>query len=144
MDAVAREIFFGENIVFVEGQEDMGLIKKFIKEENLECKFEIFGYGSGGAGNIIAFLEMAKDLGINTGAIFDGNQIELEQKAKTNFSNFCIKKLSKDDIRDKFDDSGEQTKDGLFDKDGNIKSKCKDEMRQILIDLNDHFMTYAK
>jgi len=144
LDTVAREIFFSENIVFVEGQEDMGLIKKFIKEKSFEYKFEIFGYGSGGAGNIIAFLEMAKDLGINAGAIFDGNQAELEQKAKTNFPSFCIKKLSKDDIRDKFDDLGKQTKDGLFDKDGNIKAECEDAMKQILIDLNNHFMDYAK
>jgi len=144
LDAVAREIFFGENVVFTEGQEDVGLIKKFIREKSLECKFEIFGYGSGGAGNIIAFLEMAKDLGINAGAIFDGNQTEIEQKAKTNFPDFCIKRLSKDDIRDKFDDSGKQTKDGLFDKDGNMKPECEDEMKQILIDLNNHFVNYDK
>ena len=144
LDAVAREIFFGENVVFTEGQEDMGLIKKFIKEESFECKFEIFGYGSGGAGNIITFLGIAKDLGINAGAIFDGNQAELELKAKTNFPDFCIKKLNKDDIRDKFDKNEKQIKVGLFDKSGNIKPECKNEMKQVLIDLSKYFISYDK
>jgi len=135
LDAAAREIFFGENVVFVEGQEDVGLIKKFIKEEGFECKFEIFGYGSGGAGNIIAFLEMAEDLGINAGAIFDGDQRETERKAKMRFPHFCIKRLSKDDIRDK----PEKGQNGLFDERGNIKEESKEELRNIINDFNRHF-----
>ena len=35
LDIAAKEIFFAEKILFVEGQEDVWLIKKFAKDERL-------------------------------------------------------------------------------------------------------------
>jgi len=133
LDIVAKELFFAENIVFVEGQEDVGLLKKFIFENNININFDIFGYGSDGAGNIQYFLEIAKDLGIDAGAIFDADQTILKNKVEKQFPEFCIKQISKDDIRDKFN------KEGLFNKDGEIKIEHKEELTNFLISINDHF-----
>ena len=56
--------------MLVEGKEDAGLIKKWLRNEykknsQYTPSFEICGYGTDGVGNITMFLDMAKSLGIN-------------------------------------------------------------------------------
>lgn len=130
LDVVAKEIFFSSNIVFVEGQEDMSLISKFIREEKIEINFELFGYGAGGSGNIKTFLKIAKDLGLTAGAIFDGNKKLEYKKCKKEFPEFLIEKISKDDIRDK---EKKDFFDGLFKEDGQIKEgNGKEELKKLI------------
>lgn len=101
----ANEVFFLEdNIILVEGQEDIIILKKIAKElgKNLEENF--FGWGVGGAPKMEFFLNLFKNLGYhNVAAILDGDQEALVDKLKTEFEacgyKFYI--LPTDDIRDK-------------------------------------------
>lgn len=136
LDTVAKEIFFAEKVVFVEGLEDMSLLTRFIKQEGISVNFEMFGYGSGGASNIKTLLKMAENLGIKAGAIFDGKEHALIKEAKQLFSsNFIIESISTDDIRDK----GDKKIDGLFTESGDIKPRYVDELKEIIDRLNAHF-----
>jgi predicted ATP-dependent endonuclease of OLD family len=92
LDAVAREIFFSDGVVFVEGQEDVGLLRKFAGRNNIDLP-ELFGYGVGGAANIRLFLQMANELGVRCAAIYDGDQPEHYEAAKREFPNCLIEEL---------------------------------------------------
>lgn len=134
LDTTAKEIFFSNGIVFVEGQEDMGLLSKFIKDENIEINFEIFGYGSGGAGNVKNFLAMTKDLKIFAGALFDNNSKE-KTECETNFPDNCILSIITDDIRDK----PSKSIIGIFDEHGVIKPEQVGGLRTIIDTFKTHF-----
>lgn len=130
LDEVAKEVFFADKVFFTEGQEDVGLIKKFILEKDINTNFDIFGYGANGAGNIPKFLQMAGDLDVIAGGLFDG-----DKKSEAEFpgsDNYYIKVHSKDDIRDK----ANKNKTGLFDKEGNIKDECEEELKGIIKEFN--------
>lgn len=89
LDEVAKEIFFADHVVFVEGQEDVGLLSRFISERRLQ-PLDFFGYGAGGASNVLLFLQMAKEIGITASALFDGDKKEEAEKARNKFPDFNI------------------------------------------------------
>lgn len=136
LDAVAKEFFFSEKILFLEGQEDVGLIRKFIYENVIPINFDIFGYGAGGSGNIPALLQLAKELGIKAGALFDKNAPGLDSARKKYSSDFKIEELKFDDIRVK-EGTG---KTGLFETNGSIS----DSNSQILNKILEGFVEYFK
>ena len=136
LDTVSKEIFFAEKVLFVEGQIDMSLIINFCHTENISLGFELFGYGSGGAGNIFYFLTMAKELGVKAGAIFDNNSTKDFNKCHESYhDDFKIEKIWKDDIIDK------TNSDGLFDKNGIIKGSEKNKFINLINDFNNFFNT---
>lgn len=148
LDAVAKELFFADNVVFVEGQEDVALLNRFIASEDIHTNFEFFGYGSGGAGNIRTFLGMAKDLGLEAAAIFDGDKAELAGACRCDFPNFKIEVLPTDDIRDKFKqeivggrclDTAEVVKEGIFDSSGYVKENNTAQLLSLIRGLVTHF-----
>jgi predicted ATPase len=59
-DVVAKEIFFSNGCLFVEGQEDAHIIAAYV-DENGGPPIEIFGYGSGGASLIEKWVSVASD-----------------------------------------------------------------------------------
>jgi energy-coupling factor transporter ATP-binding protein EcfA2 len=126
LDAVAREVFFADEVIFFEGQEDVGLLKKFAADRCLPT-LPAFGYGAGGAGNIRYFLEMAKDLGIPAAAVFDGDHGEMRDQVASEFSDALVELLPTADIRDKpkRDGNGKETteidKIGIFNRKGVIR-----------------------
>lgn len=136
LDTVAKEIFFAEKVVFVEGLEDMSLLIRFIKQMGIPINFEIFGYGSGGASNIKTLLGMAENLGIKAGAIFDGKEHDLIAEATGLFPDFRIASISTDDIRDKAD----KKINGMFTESGDIKDEYVDELKGVV----EKFIEYFK
>jgi predicted ATP-dependent endonuclease of OLD family len=115
MVSVTKEIFFSDKILFVEGQEDVGLIKNWLRieyeknqHEEYNYSFEIFGYGAGGVDNIPKFLDMAKDLGIKkVGVLTDELPTDKSKNFTTwkeNFNTECnykFQELTTLDIRKK-------------------------------------------
>lgn len=101
MDEVAKEIFFMEDgILFLEGQEDVGLLKNEPLLENIN----IFGYGVRGKDNFKFALTLAKDLGYKkVSCILDSGTSETAIKTdlETTFPAYKIIQWDKDDIRDK-------------------------------------------
>jgi predicted ATP-dependent endonuclease of OLD family len=136
LDVVSREIFFADEVVFFEGQEDVGLLKKFAVDRLLPS-LPAFGYGAGGAGNIAYFLQMAKDLRIPAAAVFDGDHVDLKNKVAADFSGYLIELLPTPDMRDKLkrDNQGKETKEidkeGMFDRHGLVKPKYEDYLRNL-------------
>lgn len=121
MDEVAKEIFFMEDgILFLEGQEDVGLLKK----EALLQDVNIFGYGVRGKDNFKFALTLAKDLGykkvscvLDYGTSEQAIKTDLEQ----NFTDYKIVQWNKKDIRDKKVYTSTE-KIGYFDENGNKKA----------------------
>ncbi|MBU1200192.1 AAA family ATPase [Patescibacteria group bacterium] len=135
MDVVAKEIFFGEKILFTEGQEDVGLIKKFIDENELDIDFEIFGYGAGGAENMKYFFEIAKDLNLaKVACLLDRGKESLEKELKRKFPSFQVDILPTRNICDK-----KKTIKGIFNKKGVIKRRYKKSMLKLIEKWNQYF-----
>ena len=136
LDYVSKEILFSEKILFVEGQEDVGLIKKWFAENDIEPNFEIFGYGVASWSNIKLFLKLAKDLGIDkAAALYDhGTDTKLAyESAIKEFPTYFITILPTDDIRDKPD------KEGCFSNSGVLKAERKTDFQKIMQSIIDYF-----
>lgn len=127
IDTSCKAALFSQNVVFVEGHEDSGLIRSFIEDNELDYNFEIFGYGSGGGGNIIPLLLFGTELGIATGALYDGDRKKDFGVATKDFPNSIIQILPTDDIRDK-----QTLGSGFFDNSGNIHQNRHQELKNIL------------
>ena len=141
LDIVAKEILFSEKILFVEGQEDMGLIKKWAINNDKNLNFDIFGYGVGGYSNMKLFLEMSRDLGLHkVAALYDSGVYTDEhyEKDKKEFGNYHFEKLPTDDIRDK-PKATPKPKKGCFDEHGNIKKEYETEFNEIMERIINYF-----
>ncbi len=106
LDIASKEILFSDKVLFVEGQEDVGLIKRWMIKENRKLSFDIFGYGVDGSGNMDAYLEMAKDLGLRrVAALYDDGRDTREAYDRNlknqEYAEFCFEILPTGDIRDK-------------------------------------------
>jgi len=145
LDAVSREVFFAEEVVFLEGQEDVGLLRKFCDENDVP-PLSAFGYGAGGFGNISRFLDMAEDLGIPAVAVYDGEHAATADEMADWFPDALVKTLAKPDMRDKpaRDKNNKETdeiaKEGIFDRKGIIKP----EYKQYRLDLIDEIGVFLK
>lgn len=138
-DIVWKEIFFWNNIVFVEWQEDVWLINDYIKKENIGINFSLFWYWSWWAENIEKLLELAKELWLKAWAVYDADKKSIFNEISSKFSNFKIQKIEKDDIRDKYKDSEILFKEWIFDKNWDIKEDCKEQFNKLINNFIDFF-----
>lgn len=144
LDVAAKEILFTDRILFLEGQEDVGLIKKWFIENNKELNFDIFGYGTGGSDNMRLFLEIARDLSIEkVSALYDGNAGSFTSD-KRNYNKYLLTKLNTDDIRDKENKCVERcpygkNREGTFDQNGQIKTAQQGEFSKIMQNIIEYF-----
>jgi predicted ATP-dependent endonuclease of OLD family len=108
IDVVAKEIFFQENILFLEGQEDVGLLKPFFSATDIN----IFGYGVRGYDGFEFALQLAQDLGIKKAAVIldsptedplhkEKNENAVAEALRQKFPAYNILQWDKNDIRDK-------------------------------------------
>lgn len=141
LDTAAKEILFADNILFVEGQEDVGLIRRWLIENKIDTNFEIFGYGVGGYSNMNLFLQMASDLKISkVAALYDDGVADTYQNDKSKYEishSYHFEKLPTNDIRDKLNsckkcDDGNLVRTGCFDTSGSIKEDKKAIFEEIM------------
>ncbi len=124
MDVVAKEIFFHDNLLFVEGQEDVGLLKQ---ENDISQSTNLFGYGVRGKDAFKFALQLSKDLGIKkAGVILDygASESAIKTDLQSSFPEYKIIQWNKEDIRDK-EKYESKERVGYFDKDG-LKKDAKD------------------
>jgi predicted ATP-dependent endonuclease of OLD family len=144
LDTTAKEILFSDKILFTEGQEDVGIIKKWCFENKRNLSFEIFGYGVGGETNMALFLELATDLGLEkVGAIYDSNSTKF-QSDKTTYGKFSLKQLPTEDIRDKTNRCSAKcpygkNRDGTFSSDGHLKQEHKKAFEDLFDEMCQYF-----
>lgn len=147
MDVVSKEIFFQDNILFVEGQEDVGLLQPQFKDTDIN----LFGYGVRGYDNFEVSLKLAKDLGIKKACCIidspDPTRVDLAKNEniikaalEKEFSlNYKVIQWNKSDIRDKSAFDSPQ-KEGYYAKDGKLHPKEKlDDFDEKLKEVIEYF-----
>lgn len=135
MDPVAREIFFYDNVLFVEGQSDVGLLRN---SGDLKDSINIFGYGVRGKDAFETAFRLSRDLGIQKAmALLDGDVTESVKQPLAVFTSYKVVQWSKLDIHDKSgyfpmkangmpDESKKSLpKDGYFTEKGEKKDKSE-------------------
>lgn len=123
MDLLSKEIFFCDNILFLEGQQDVGLLKsRNLVDEHI---INIFDYGIGGIPFAESSLALAHDLGLKKVAIILDNgeqETAIANTLRTNYPEYKIIQWNKEDIRDKNDEAnGQLIKEGYFNEHGELK-----------------------
>lgn len=144
MDVVAKEIFFHDNFLFVEGQEDVGLLRQ---ENDIGESINLFGYGVRGRNAFKFALQLAKDLGTKkAGVILDSGEDEGKIKAELekDFPNYKIVQWNKEDIRDKKKYEAKE-KTGYFDNQGKKKNPSElDDYNDKIRTINEYFVNSAR
>ena len=108
MNVVSKEMFFQDNVLFVEGQEDVGLLESYFEGSNIN----FFGYGVRGCGNFKLAFKLAHDLGIKKACVLidssdsssvDKNEDKIKGELLKNYKPFGYEVIqwNKADIRDK-------------------------------------------
>lgn len=126
MDVVSKELFFQDNVLFLEGQEDVGLLKSFFADHDIN----LFGYGVRGYDNFELALELANDLGIKKAAVLidspsdlssSKNENTIKENLEKKYQSYKVIQWSKTDIRDK-ESVTLPAKEGYFDTSGQLKT----------------------
>lgn len=134
----AKEVFFlPDNIILVEGQEDVVIFEKIF---NKLQSGEFFGWGVGGADNMPHFLNIFNDLGYKKViAIFDHDKEKEYKQLEDKYEQYQFILLPTDDIRDKKERTIKK-KDGLTDSSGNIKEQHNEFVNETIAKI-DHYFT---
>ncbi|MFL9828304.1 ATP-dependent nuclease [Rhodoplanes sp. SY1] len=139
-DALAKEVFFSRGCVLLEGYEDAHILQKYFIDSG-NGYIEIFGYGSGGATGILAWLTACNELGIPAVAVFDGDGAGLKalRKAREQFGaseQILLLRIPTPDIRDKYTECGNTPstrsaldKYGMFTEQWELKHIYETEMK---------------
>lgn len=134
----AKEVFFLEdNIILVEGQEDVIFYPLIAKQLDLEFKGNFFGWGVGGAPKMEYIINILKDLGYKkVSIILDGDKPEDKEKLQGIYPNYNFFIIPADDIRDKKPRDKSNGKIGIVNSGGKIKSEYESQMRNLIEQIN--------
>jgi predicted ATP-dependent endonuclease of OLD family len=140
LDEVAKEMFFlRDNILFLEGQQDVGLLRS---EKTLE-NANIFGYGVRGYSNFQFALKLSSDLGFKrVSCILDSGEKESRvfEDLKKEFPEYKIIQWNKEDICDKPQKIPKSSKDGYFNSSGKKKPESElDDFHSKLEEIETYF-----
>lgn len=136
----SNEVFFLEdNIILVEGQEDVVIYQKILNQLKIDLEGTFFGWGAGGADRMEHFLTLFKILGYkHVVAILDSDKNKTAEKLRLSFSEYRVESISCPDIRDKESRSA-QSKKGITTKDGKLKQEYENEMKQLFNNIENYF-----
>jgi predicted ATP-dependent endonuclease of OLD family len=134
----AKELFFLEdNIVVVEGQEDVLLLPSAAEQLGMEIEASFFGWGAGGASNIQHICELLKELGFSkVSGILDGDKADLVPGLKDKFPEYHFVHIAADDIRTKPERKATGCVEGLLDEKRNIKDEYVEHTKTLFTELN--------
>jgi energy-coupling factor transporter ATP-binding protein EcfA2 len=146
LDDLAKEVFFTEGVVFLEGQEDVGLLRREIARRDRASEFDLFGYGASGAGNIAKFLLLAHEVGIKAAAVYDGDKTDDAKAIAADLPEVLVEVLPTPDIRDKHSRDPQTQREtdivekaGLFDRSGKLKPAYAAYLDGLIDRFNEHF-----
>lgn len=142
----ARSIFFLEdNVILVEGQEDVIFYKLFEDKLDIRLNGEFFGWGVGGAGNMSIISEILDNLGFKKlVGILDKNKKDERKKLKKKFPHYKFYIMPADDVRSKPETRAKDAVEGLVDREGNIKEKYEGEITDVFREINSYFQNTKK
>ena len=141
-DATAA-LFLDDEIVVVEGQEDVGLLPVVFKESGVEQRGTVFGWGSGGGdGNPRRIVALLHGLGFKkVVALLDADKPGEAAWIQSRYPEYLATTIPADDIRDKPKPLKPfEGKVGLLDKDGRrVKPELLEEARKTLSSVVNYF-----
>ncbi|MFA5585717.1 MAG: ATP-binding protein [Saccharofermentanales bacterium] len=142
----AKEVFFLEdNIILVEGQEDVVFLPLIAEQLNLKFEGDFFGWGVGGAQKMEFLIKILIDLGYkDVKILLDGDQNNYCEELKGNYPNYKFFVIPADDIRDKARRAETQSKIGIVDSDGLLKPEYRKDMIRLIREINDHHPSYDR
>ncbi|TAN08685.1 MAG: hypothetical protein EPN38_01825 [Rhodanobacteraceae bacterium] len=138
----AREVFFLEDdVLLVEGQEDVVCYRRIADQLGVELPCEFFGWGVGGAEKMETIARLLHELGYQKVAgILDGDKPEVARRLSDAYPNYSFTCIPMDDVRTKPDRPARPGKQGLLDE----KLTLRDDMREQVTKIFDDVRTYMK
>ncbi len=135
-----KELFFLEdNIIIVEGQEDVISFNKIMKELDVTIDANFFGWGAGGAEKIEKVLDILKNLGYERVlAIYDGDKTERFEECSKKYQQYKVMQIWKDDIRDK-EERKIDYKECVLDSHFKIKKGTEENIVSFLNGIKEYF-----
>ena len=141
MGLEAKEVFFLEdNVILVEGQEDVIWYKRIADDLGVELPAEFYGWGVRGAGNMPVIAGILKELGFrNVTGIFDGDKQSECDKVSKEFPDYMFKVIPAEDVRSKAPVKAKDAVDGLIEGD-RLKEEYRNEILNMFSDIKDRFV----
>ncbi|SHH75920.1 Predicted ATPase [Chryseobacterium oranimense] len=136
----AKEIFFLEdNVLIVEGQEDVVYFQQILNILHLQISGSFFGWGIGGAGNLDKILDILNQLGYDkVSVILDKNMEHLIKQYSKDYP-YLFQAIPTNDIRDKKAIQEKSAVEGLIDQSGKIiKEQYIDDIQKIINNINEY------
>lgn len=133
----ARELFFlEESVILTEGQEDVLLLPSIFSQLGGHIPASFFGWGAGGASNIIQICGILNDLGFSkVSAIFDSDKTEEAAECQKAYPKYYFACIPAKDIRFKKARKATNAIEGLVDRKNLIKAEHIDPMKELAIQL---------
>jgi hypothetical protein len=137
---VAREAFFQDDeILLLEGQEDVQLLTRIQEQVGVTLKSSTFGWGVGGAEKMPLITRMFEELGYeHVAGILDADKSEVQKQLQRDFPKYWFGILPADDIRTKPARTS-PGKLGLLDEKYMIRPEMRDATMSLLNSLNGYF-----
>jgi predicted ATPase len=135
----AQEVFFlADQIILVEGQEDVIFFEGVQDQIDELLDGEFFGWGVGGAGNMNCIASVLHDLGFSkVVGILDGNCAHLVGPLDDEFPDYQFFAIPADDVRTKRARQLPRIK-GLLDENKQVRSEYLDETRRLFSEANEY------
>lgn len=136
----ARELFFQEDhIILTEGQEDVLLYPKVSEQVGVEIAGNFFGWGVGGAGNMLRLCKILEDLGFrHVAALLDGDKASQLDKLRKSFPRYFFNCIPAADIRTKPARKASEPISGLLDEKLTVRPEFVEPLKTILSAVSTH------
>lgn len=134
----AREAFFLEDqVVLVEGQEDVVLYQRVAEQVGVEIQGDFFGWGVGGAEKMSAIAALLHELGFEkVVGLLDGDKEERREELEKAFPLYRFHAIPAKDIRTK-QERVQPAVEGLLDESGEVRSEYEAPVRELLTQVNE-------
>jgi predicted ATPase len=134
----ARELFFlGENVILVEGQEDVIGLRRMAEQLHVPIAGEFYGWGVGGAGNMRCVASILRDLAFRRVAgVLDADQMALGKRLTEEFPEFVFIISPSEDIRQKPAQPEYPGKAGLLDEKWAVPAERESDAISLLTQVN--------
>lgn len=136
----ASEVFFLEdNVLLVEGQEDVVRMPSVLSELEISLNASFFGWGVGGTDKMGAIAGLLQDMGFESVAgILDNDKVERRDQLTIEYPDYRFYCIPADDIRPK-PERTIRAKDGLTDERGRLRPEHVTETRRVFGEVDDYF-----
>jgi predicted ATPase len=137
----SAEVFFlNEQVILVEGQEDVVVYGKILKQLGIELKGDFYGWGVGGADNMKNIAAILRDLGFKkVCGVLDLNKAALIPQLQMDFPTYKFVAIPADDVRDKAITAAKPAVVGLTETNGTLKAPFIGDITALFNDINTFF-----